>query len=226
MEENELYFKDSFSQSEENVNLTINNLTATCISSSDNKFNLDSNGNLVVNSIQVTGTTSIVYDIDKVYPIGAIYMSTNETNPSTLFGGVWERIKDKFLLCAGDTYTNGTVGGNESHNHTTSDHTLTINEIPSHNHSGTTSSNGSHTHSAKGYWRFASGASTNAQGMAYTLQSDDPISTSTPILNSGNHTHTITTDLKGGGNSHNHGNTNYSSNMPPYLAVYVWKRVS
>ena len=61
------------------------------------------------------------------YPIGAIYMSTNSTNPSTLFGGTWEQIKDRFLLAAGDSYTNGATGGEASH-------TLTVNEIPSHNH--------------------------------------------------------------------------------------------
>ena len=42
--------------------------------------------------------------IDMVYPVGAIYMSVNNTNPGNLFGGTWEQIKDRFLLSAGDTY--------------------------------------------------------------------------------------------------------------------------
>jgi hypothetical protein len=29
--------------------------------------------------------------IDSIYPIGSIYMSINNTDPSTLFGGLWER---------------------------------------------------------------------------------------------------------------------------------------
>ena len=50
-------------------------------------------------------------------------MSVNGTDPGTLIGGTWERIKDKFLLSAGDTYTAGSTGGSAkatlpSHTHT------------------------------------------------------------------------------------------------------------
>lgn len=61
------------------------------------------------------------------YPVGSIYMSINNTNPSTLFGGTWEQIKDTFLLSAGDTYTAGDTGGE-------AEHTLTVNEMPVHSH--------------------------------------------------------------------------------------------
>lgn len=46
-----------------------------------------------------------------IYPVGSIYMSMNSTNPSTLFGGTWEQIKDRFLLSAGDSYSVGSTGG-------------------------------------------------------------------------------------------------------------------
>lgn len=63
-----------------------------------------------------------------VYPIGAIYMSTVETSPQTLFGfGTWEQIQDTFLLAAGATYTAGSTGGEATH-------TLTESEIPAHRH--------------------------------------------------------------------------------------------
>ena len=61
------------------------------------------------------------------YPIGSIYLSVSNTNPSTLFGGTWEQIQDTFLLSAGSTYTAGDTGGEATH-------TLTTNEMPSHNH--------------------------------------------------------------------------------------------
>ena len=60
-------------------------------------------------------------NVDKVYPVGSIYMTVNNVNPATLFGGEWQQIKDRFLLSAGNTYTAGNTGGsatkNISHNH-------------------------------------------------------------------------------------------------------------
>ena len=64
-----------------------------------------------------------------IYPIGSIYMSVNNTNPGTLFGGTWTQLKDRFLLGAGSTYTNGGTGGSATH-------TLTESEMPKHRHSG------------------------------------------------------------------------------------------
>ena len=67
------------------------------------------------------------------FPIGSIYMSLSNTNPSTYFGGTWVQIKDRFLLGAGDTYTAGTTGGEASHK-------LTVSEMPSHNHEAVSTS--------------------------------------------------------------------------------------
>lgn len=60
--------------------------------------------------------------IDVIYPVGSIYMSVNSVNPSTLFGGTWEQIEDKFLLASGTSYSNGSTGGSADavivqHNH-------------------------------------------------------------------------------------------------------------
>lgn len=38
------------------------------------------------------------------FPIGSVYISVTEVNPSNFFGGTWEQIKDRFLLSAGDIY--------------------------------------------------------------------------------------------------------------------------
>lgn len=62
-----------------------------------------------------------------IYPVGAIYTSVDSTDPSTLFGGTWERLRDRFLLGAGETYTAGATGGEATH-------TLTTDEMPAHSH--------------------------------------------------------------------------------------------
>ena len=67
-----------------------------------------------------------------VYPVGSLYWSSNNTDPGTLFGGTWQQIKDMFVLAAGDSYSVNSTGGEKTH-------TLTIDEIPSHDHSFTPS---------------------------------------------------------------------------------------
>lgn len=74
-----------------------------------------------------SGGADVSTVLDKVYPVGAIYMSVNSTNPKTLFGGTWVQIKDRFLLAAGTTYKAGATGGEATH-------TLTVDEIPNHQH--------------------------------------------------------------------------------------------
>ena len=65
--------------------------------------------------------------INAVYPKGAVYCSSASTSPNTLFVCSWTRIKDKFILAAGDTYSAGSTGG-------AAKVTLTVNEMPSHTH--------------------------------------------------------------------------------------------
>nr|DAV05079.1 MAG TPA: baseplate wedge protein [Caudoviricetes sp.] len=65
--------------------------------------------------------------VDDIYPVGSIYMSVNAVDPARLFGGTWERIKEKFLLGAGDTHPAGRTGGEF-------DHKLKVDEIPAHSH--------------------------------------------------------------------------------------------
>lgn len=66
--------------------------------------------------------------IDIIYPIGSIYMSVNNVNPQTLFGGGWQKIEGRFLLGSSSSYALGNEGGEATH-------LLTVNEMPKHNHS-------------------------------------------------------------------------------------------
>ena len=68
-----------------------------------------------------------------VFPIGSTYITQTNTNPSTILKfGTWERVKGKVLvgLDEDDADFNeiGKTGGEKTH-------TLTIDEMPAHNHS-------------------------------------------------------------------------------------------
>lgn len=129
--------------------------------------------------------------LDMIYPVGSIYMSVNNADPSSFIGGSWEQLKDTFLLAAGDTYIGGSSGGE-------AEHTLTVDEMPSHNHRLKTDIDNEDWNVTWPEWfEYTDG---------WTQQAGE---TEAPA------THTTST---GGGQSHN--------NMPPYLAVYVWKRVA
>ena len=73
-----------------------------------------------------TGEIVNITDLfNMIYPVGSIYMSVNNTNPSLLFGGTWEKIEDKFLLGSGANYADGSTGGSAdavivSHSHQSS----------------------------------------------------------------------------------------------------------
>lgn len=90
-----------------------------------------------------SGGVDVSTVLDKVYPVGSIYMSVNSTNPKTLFGGTWVQIKDRFLLAAGTTHKAGATGGEAAH-------TLTESEMPSHNHAVYFPNDGAADHSAPG----------------------------------------------------------------------------
>ena len=65
--------------------------------------------------------------LNMVYPVGSIYMSVNNVSPASFLGGTWEQIQGRFLLASSESYPAGSTGGEATH-------TLTVSEMPSHNH--------------------------------------------------------------------------------------------
>lgn len=70
---------------------------------------------------------------DIFYPVGSIFQSTDETSPATFIGGTWERFGNGRVLVGvdeedSDFSTIGKTGGEK-------EHTLTTDEMPSHEHS-------------------------------------------------------------------------------------------
>lgn len=121
----------------------------------------------------------------QAYPVGSLYFSIYDIYPGNLFGGNWERIKDRFLLGVGDIYSSPEAQGGES------THSLSIDEIPSHSHTAN-----------KFVLNNFDNPFTVAAGTTATL------STGTGSTKVG---------LTGGGEPHN--------NMPPYITVFMWKRI-
>lgn len=145
------------------------------------------------------------------YPVGAIYMSVSNHNPATIFGGKWEQIKDVFLLGCGSTYSNGQTGGEAKHK-------LTTNEMPSHTHT-----QNSHYHAGLSYGSPDGGGNTCVVSTTYSSSGCIELgwsrsSTGAPYDNVYTKYATATNKNTGGGVAHN--------NMPPYLAVYIWKRTA
>lgn len=113
--------------------------------------------------------TSVTSLIDLVYPVGAVYISMNQTSPQTLFGGTWKQIQGRFLIGAGTAYPAGSTGGEATH-------TLTASEIPNHTHtfkytgqSVTTGVNSIRLYQAASnqYNAYSGGQSSNCGGQAH-----------------------------------------------------------
>ena len=148
-----------------------------------------------------------------IYPVGAIYMSVNATNPATLFGGTWEEIQGKFLLGRSSGHANGSTGGSETV-------TLTVAQLPSHTHTGPSHTHtvSAHTHSTPNHTHTATCASAGAHSHTITIASGGGGTSGSG--GGGN------TGAAGTGNTGATGSGNAVNIMPPFLAVYMWKRTA
>ena len=134
--------------------------------------------------------------INKIYPVGSIYISYSSTNPSSFLGGTWEAFgKGQTLVGIDSSQTEfsavGKTGGEKVH-------TLTVDEMPSHTHE-----------------------ITSDRGQVYTNYIESSTGDSTKVIEarkvSGFASELRTTAL-GGSKAHN--------NLQPYITVYMWKRTN
>lgn len=131
--------------------------------------------------------------LDIIYPVGSVYLSWNSTDPKNLFGGTWTRLSGGFLY--GCVSSVGTGNGTGT---ATNSHTLTIDQMPSHNHSFTKGVSGAYENV---YIAARSTSGMTNQGSGYGLCAGYS-----------------SIDKTGGGKGHSH-------NIP-YIAVFAWRRTA
>ena len=143
---------------------------------------------------------------DNLYPVGSIYMTTTMTSASQVgaaLGGTWEAWGAGRVPVGVDTgqtefKTVGKTGGEKTHK-------LTVDEMPNHYHDVVYGKNDSTT----GVSISCTGSGNqvlNVNGWAWDKNSNAPY---------GNNVYSKKT---GGGKAHN--------NLPPYITVYMWKRIA
>lgn len=139
--------------------------------------------------------------LQKVYPVGSLYISESTVSPATLFGfGRWEKIEDKFLIGAGKNTPIKSSGGSKTHSH-------------------------GNKNGRNGNLAAAIGATNNnASTIGFKAAND------TDLGAVGNATYVIA-GTGTGFTGWNHftqvvGQTAEDGTLPPYYAVNIWKRVS
>ena len=177
----------------------------------------DSEPQLINKNVGETVTDgSVVWTVQNIrttaldsYPVGSIYMSVNSTSPADLFGGTWEAMPAGRVLLAQGTsewgveYQAGSTGGEHKHQ-------LSVGELPSHNHIAISNDAGTHSHTLDAYANASGGG-----GKGYWFDRGGSLDTTKAA---GSHNHVISISDTGNNNAHNI--------MQPYVAVFMWKRIS
>ena len=162
-----------------------------------NQLGTDLAGNLQNQINAIKGEQSQL--LQRVYPIGSLYISESTVSPATLFGfGRWEAVEDKFLIGAGRNAPVKSSGGSKTHAH------------------GNRDGRNGNLAAAIG----AVNGNTNAVGYKATNDTD---------LNALGNPTFVVSGAGQGFVGWNHftavvGQTAEASTLPPYYAVNIWRR--
>ena len=172
--------------------------------------------------------------LDKIYPVGSVYISTdckNITEVHDKIGGEWEVYASGRTLVSAGAYTKsdgstivynaGDKGGNVSTK-------LTTTNIPTLSVTGTTSSNGGHQHSTRGFvYESGRPGTLPAFTMAWAASSywwastaitgGDEVGSGYTTVN-GAHTHTFT-------GTYTNNSLKEVSTQDPYVVTYMYRRI-
>lgn len=176
---------------------------------------------------QLATTAFVQAALQAIYPVGSVYINaTSSSNPSTLLGfGTWEAFGAGKVLVGIDSAdtafdTLGETGGSKDAITVAHTHTL----------SGTTSSNGAHTHSITdpGHTHSVPSGGAVSSSIRYETsgtsffnsQTTGSSTTGISVQSNGAHTHTLT------GTTDSTGSSGTNANLQPYVVVRMWKRTA
>lgn len=130
------------------------------------------------------------------FPIGSIYLTVGNYNPSTYFGGTWEKISGGYLWGCNSSINNNLM--NASIGHTKSfDTALNVEQMPNHYHWVIGDGRNAHVTLGDSTWGWNNGVIPNSANTA------------------GTH---VRTENVGGSKGHSHD--------IPHIGVWVWKRIA
>lgn len=140
------------------------------------------------------------------HPVGSIYQTISPENPAVTFGGgTWERIENRFIMGASDTYPAGSTGGSTAHEH---------------------------EYKLEFMWRLGALVGYPTSAIATYNYKTQSWNENNKKVNDGQYTlsndgFSSTYGEKPGGETYSvTGNTASSSSIPPYYSVYIWRRVA
>lgn len=150
--------------------------------------------------------------LDLVYPVGTIYRSTVNKSPATFLGGSWTRLQDRFLIGESDDYLPRSTGG-------ATEVTLLRKNLPNITPSTKDSTTqGSHWHQIYAEWGGSHDLTWGSYQQFAGVSAGTRTEVSEVMKKSGEHQHSFEVN--------NYVSQDPVSNLPPYYAVYMWRRTA
>ena len=184
--------------------------------------------------------------LDSFYPVGSIYFSVTNTNPSSKFGGTWVawgsgRVPVGVNSNDGNFNSVEKTGGSSTHTHaitvnnkaafTSGSTTLSVSQIPSHTHSGKTGS--ANTGLMRVLNQVGTGVMPNHM-VGFNTGGSYVDRKGVGSFPGSSHYHSFTTNATGGSGGHTHSipahnhtaSSSSVSTLQPYITCYMWKRTA
>ena len=155
------------------------------------------------------------------FPVGSVYMTASDTNPSTIFGGTWEAVEGRVIMGSDANHPLGSTGGHEDAIIPQHDHLIHLKTEYSDGHQ--------HTIAADGEFVSIKGEAMNLRtdalpsGNLYKIsatKNSGTFSKAAKTRISGSHRHAID------GSTSSEGESVIGANNMPYVAYHIWRRIA